>query len=101
MDEILLVDDEERHFIQDPQDKWTYGFDYAGILPAGVTIVEHEWTSDAGITATALAFAGTKSTVRVEGPLAPSGSAYVVRNKVTLSNGDVKKKSLLITFIPD
>jgi hypothetical protein len=85
-------------FLKDPGGALDYSADWAALLAPGVTLVASGWAvapdEAGGLVAGAATHTATTATVRLSGGIA--GRSYRVVNRVTLSDGNVDERSLVV-----
>lgn len=84
--------------IKDPDSRIDYAFDWSAAYLDGQILVASTWTVDpvalGGVTIDASAFDAEKSSATLSGGIV--GIAYRVTNRVTLSDGQVDERSLVL-----
>ncbi|MBS3962088.1 MAG: hypothetical protein KGZ61_09715 [Sandarakinorhabdus sp.] len=85
-------------FLKDPDAGVDYRVDWTATLDGGVTVSASVWTVDpaepSGLTVDRQAITAGSTTARLSGGIA--GHVYRVGNRVTLSDGSVDERSLVV-----
>jgi len=85
-------------FLKDPDAAVDYRVDWAAAMAQGVTVAESVWTVEPiealGLAVDGEATSGSAATARLSGGIA--GHVYRVGNRVTLSDGSVDERSLVV-----
>lgn len=81
--------------LHNPADSGSYTADWSDALPTGVVISDVEHILPSGITLVSETNDNTTTTVRVSG--GTHGRQYSVLSKITLDNGEVLNRPLVLT----
>lgn len=82
-------------FVQDSGEIIEYQMSWAGVLPEGVSISASDWNGT-GLTISDEALEGDFTAASVTDGV--KGKRYELENTVTLSNGEVYKDTIFISF---
>lgn len=82
-------------YIKDPGAILDYSFDWTDWLGTNETITATSWTVPAGLTKVSEAFSAYVSTCRISGGTA--GTGYTVTCQITTNEGEIDRRSLLLT----
>jgi hypothetical protein len=85
-------------FLKDPGAALDYRMDWSALLPAGVTLVASGWTAaplePGGLEVGPASSTATAATVRLHGGI--EGHSYRVVNRVTLSDGSIDERMMVV-----
>lgn len=85
-------------FLKDPGAALDYRMDWSALLPPGVTLVTSGWTAEpaeaGGLAMGPASWTPSAATVRLEGGVV--GHSYRVVNRVTLSDGAVDERMMVV-----
>lgn len=82
-------------YIKDPGATLDYAFDWTDWLGTGETITASSWTVPAGLTNVGVTFSAYASVCRISG--GSVNTSYTVTCQITTSDGEIDRRSMLIT----
>lgn len=82
-------------YIKDPQAELDYAFDWTDWLGSGEALSGTSWTVPAGLTKISETYTPYVSVCRIGGGAV--GTSYIVTCRITTNQGEVDRRSLLLT----